>query len=350
MANSGLPITQWCERVPLFPLVSALLLFFFISPFVGFLLGVDASLPVLDQWQALAQQFPASNIVVLLLLAIPVAALLLMVTRPPRAMATLSAIGEHLGRLLSPCTRGLKRFNAGLQALPFRYYLLVLTLLTMGLRIVWVLLVPTTPYSDFMDYHQNAITISQLIPSHLDQINFGQRGLTFELMLGVLYKIAGSDPLVAKGANIILGVVTVLLIVEMVRISLDEPTARVAGILAALLPTQIIMTSTVASEHLFIMLMLLSLLFVVRTVTQNQTGYIWLFGAGLILGIAYTVRFIAVAVWIAVLVYLFCAGNREIKARLAGVLPFVVGFAIVVASLSGLILVTHTPPSSYPGL
>ena len=201
-----------------------------------------------------------------------------------------------------------------------------------------------------MEYHQIAIQVSHLIPGDLDQIYFGERALTFELMLGVLYRFAGPDLMIAKIANIVLGVISVLLIVGLTRISLDEQTARIAGILAVLLPSQILMTSTVASEHLFTLLMLLSLLIVVKGVMQKQTGYTWLFGASLILGIAYTVRFIAVAVWIAVLVYLFCAGDREIKARLAGVLPFVVGFAIVVASLSGLILVTHTPPSSYPGL
>jgi len=347
MAHSGLSIAQWCERVPLFQLISALLLLFFVSPFVGFLLGVDASLPVLDRWQALAQQSPAAGPVVLLLLAIPAVAFYIQVTRPPRVMTKFSMIEGHMGSLASPGIAWLRRCNRWLQALSSWQYLLGLAMLTVALRLAWVLLVPTAPYSDFMGYHQAAIQISHLIPADLGQIYFGQKGLTFVLMLGALYRLAGADLMIAKIANIVLGVILVLLIVGLTRISLDEQTARVAGLLAALLPSQIMMTSTVASEHLFTVLILLSLLIVVKRVIPKQTGCTWLLGAGLILGITYSVRFVAIAVWLAVLVYLFCAGDRDIKSRLSGLISFVVGFLIVVASLSGLILVTHTP--SLPG-
>ena len=122
--------------MPLFQLLSALL--FLVSPFVGFLFGVDASLPILDHWQPLVQQNPLSGLLVLLLLAIPVIAFFIQITRPPRVMTQLSLVAGHVARLVSPGMAWLRRCNGWLQTLPFRHYLLGLALLTVVLRLAWV--------------------------------------------------------------------------------------------------------------------------------------------------------------------------------------------------------------------
>ena len=344
MAGSGLSGTSWCDRIPLFHFTSALLLLFLVSPAVGFLLGVNPPLPLLENFQSVIQQNAFSGILVLFLLAIPACVFFTRGMKLPAVVRALSLISRKTGHRLSPIIGWIRRCNGWLQALPFGKYLFGLVLLTFLLRFTWILLVPTVPRSDFMVYHTVAIQVSSLFSTDPGQIYFGMRALTFELVLGALYRLAGADPIVAKISNVFLSIAFVLLMFGLARYSLDEQTARIAALLSALLPSQIMMTSIVASEHLFTVLILLSLFMIVKGVVQDPAGYTWLLGAGLILGIAYTVRFIAVAVFLAVLVYLICANDRAIKASVIRVIPFVAGFLIVFSTLSMLILVTHTPP------
>lgn len=125
------------------------------------------------------------------------------------------------------------------------------------LRGLWVALVDTSPTSDFLEYHRYATEVA-----HGDLLAHGWFFIVFPfkvvyaLLLGGIYAITTPQPYVAGVVNIIASCGIVMMMYSIARRVYGAPTARIAAMLAAVWPLQIVFTSVAAQEHIFLLLFL----------------------------------------------------------------------------------------------
>src|SRR5262245_48590827 len=104
-------------------------------------------------------------------------------------------------------------------------------------------------------------------------------------LLAVVYKLAGSELVVAPLFNVLIGTALVVVVHRLARHWLSPTRARIAAGLTALHPGLIAYTAVVMTESLAALLLLVAGLFAVRW--QNVRGVV---GAGITLGLATLVR------------------------------------------------------------
>lgn len=159
-------------------------------------------------------------------------------------------------------------------------------------RLVWVWLVPIVPLSDLAAYH----VLAQNILDH------GVYGFEPDVpsskwppgtaaFYAALYALPGPDFLAAKTANVTLSVLNVWLVWAVGRALFDDLTGRVAALAMALWPQMIFFTTLLASEPIFICLVLAAVLCWER---GRQVNILWLVAAGIFFGLACYVRSVGI--------------------------------------------------------
>lgn len=124
------------------------------------------------------------------------------------------------------------------------WFIAALFVLAAGLRVYWVMMVPTAPVSDFGDIHRWALHLASGEPDLAISYHFN-----FTRLLSLLYRIYPSDRM-AVGVNILLSLASMAGLLWIGR----ESGQRHAGILAAwlfaVLPSQIAMNGIVCTDIL----------------------------------------------------------------------------------------------------
>lgn len=139
-------------------------------------------------------------------------------------------------------------------ALPLRHYRWIIACSLLA-AVLWVVVVPTQPFSDFRYYHQLARQIAA----------GGSWGDTYtavgySIFLAGFYRLFGASLWVAKGLNLLLFLLNNLLALRLLRsLPLTERLRRWVFICFAFFPIQIYYTSIVGTETLFTTLLLLAL-------------------------------------------------------------------------------------------
>jgi 4-amino-4-deoxy-L-arabinose transferase-like glycosyltransferase len=175
----------------------------------------------------------------------------------------IAAIGALLAALGLLWTR-IGRAAQAILTMPRRYYLIGLIALALLLRLIWVLVVPTAPFTDYAVYDGLARNLAAgkgyyndfSVPGEVDYHTFAFRPPGWPLLLAAVYLITGPSLAVAKALTLILSVLVVWLGYELVRGLANERVARLSGLLLALFPSLIAYTSILASEWLFTVLIL----------------------------------------------------------------------------------------------
>lgn len=138
------------------------------------------------------------------------------------------------------------------------------------ISVLWIFLVKTQPFSDFLYYQQVAIRITQ-------GRQWGNTYTTvgYSMVLGLFYKIFGTNIMVAKWLNVFLTTLNNLLLYRILKVAdIREYGRRIIFALFALFPSTIFYNSVVATEILFTtILLLITYLYI----TENRYRY-WLIG------------------------------------------------------------------------
>ncbi|KLU60182.1 hypothetical protein CEB3_c36130 [Peptococcaceae bacterium CEB3] len=121
------------------------------------------------------------------------------------------------------------------------------------LSVFWIFLVKTQPFSDFLYYQRIAMNVANGGPWGNTYTTVG-----YSMILGLFYKIFGSNIMVAKWLNVFLTVVGDLLFYQILKAAnIREYGRRIIFVLFALFPSTIFYNSMVATEIPFTTILLL---------------------------------------------------------------------------------------------
>lgn len=161
-----------------------------------------------------------------------------------------------------------------------RLFMVLVVLITAGLRLIWILKVPTLPASDFLAYQSYAYYFSNgFYISYDPTYTVFPFKIGYPIALSILYRITGIDINAAKALNIILSVASALLLYHIGRQMLDKKAGKIAALMFAVWPAQIIFTSVLAAEHIFLVFFLLSIYFLVKLKSKQILRYEILYAA-----------------------------------------------------------------------
>ena len=226
-------------------------------------------------------------------------------------------------------------------------FLIMSVFVIISLRLIWVITIPTLPYSDFEVYNNFAIYVAKQFPVHILSINYTERGFGYSFVLGIIYKIFGVNLFVAKLLNVFLSVLTGILLYFIAGYLFDQYIARITTVLFSIWPAQIMYSSVLASEHLFIFLLLLGIAMLIGVIkVKSDEKYLNIFLAGIVFGLAYTVRFLSLIIVATGFMALLYFQEEVFKKRIQSAFFLICGFAVVwicVASLGAVVNVPSNP-------
>jgi len=236
-------------------------------------------------------------------------------------------------------------------------FLILLIVIALVPRLVWIYFVQTQPFSDFLHLHNYGINASQ--GDFKGFVNFYAVfpfKMGFGMVLAGLYSLFGTSLMVAKLFNVALSIILVLLIYTGGKMLYGEKAGRIAALLLAVWPAQIMYTSVIASEHLFMVLFTASVLLISRFI-KNYTyknyefynGNLMLIGIGVLTACAQMVRPMAMLLLpvFAVFVLIY---KRYRANTIASVGLNVKSIAIVIVCYFGVINLVNIPIQNVTGI
>lgn len=229
-------------------------------------------------------------------------------------------------------------------------FLIISVFVIILLRFIWILIVPTIPFSDFEVYHNFGIFISKQFPAHLLSIDYDSRGFGYSFVLGIIYKIFGVNLFAAKLLNVFLSALTGILIYLIARSLFNEYTARITTVLYSIWPAQIMYNSVLASEHLFIFFTFLGIAVLIGAIKARPDAYTNILLAGIAFGLAYTVRFLSIIVVATGFMTLLLFQENSLENRIRSSLLLISGFAIVWVVITGLGAAADIPSDPRTGI
>jgi len=170
---------------------------------------------------------------------------------------------------------------------PSRWVFFVFAL-AVALRLAWVAGCPVVQFSDFKAYDELGAGLARDGSYRLEGRPSAIYAPGYPLLLSGVYRIFGHRHFPAKVANASLGGALVLAVYLLAREAGGESSARWASFLAAIYPPLVSTASLLASENLFIPLLVFGLWFFLRG-TRTGGGVFFVL-AGVFLGLASLVR------------------------------------------------------------
>ncbi|QNU67493.1 glycosyltransferase family 39 protein [Ruminiclostridium herbifermentans] len=179
-----------------------------------------------------------------------------------------------------------------------KVFITLLIIIALVPRFIWVYFVQTQPFSDFLHLHNYGINASQGdFKGFVDFYAVFPFKIGFGMVLAGLYYIFGTGLMVAKLFNVAASVILVILIYTGGKMLYGEKAGRVAALMTALWPAQIMYTSVIASEHLFLILFIASVLLILKFIKKYTyknyemiNGNLILIGIGVLTACAQLVR------------------------------------------------------------
>ncbi len=188
-----------------------------------------------------------------------------------------------------------------------QYWAILLSILAAGilLRILSISLIPTNPVSDFWSYFQRA---SSLVDRGVYEAIEGRPDASYPpgypLFLSLFFHLPFDRLLVAKIVNALLSCASIILAAEIARRIFGHTAALISGVIMAVNPRAILTCNLIASENLFIPLLLVFILLAI----QNRAGIMHTIFTGAVIGLAALTRSVA---WMLFLPWLiFQIANR----------------------------------------
>jgi 4-amino-4-deoxy-L-arabinose transferase-like glycosyltransferase len=200
------------------------------------------------------------------------------------------------------------------------------------LRLVWVLIIPTHPISDFQEYNRLAIGLVNgqgFVKSDGSLTAYRAPGYVF--FLAGLYKFFGPNDFIARLANILLGVLTCWETYLLALRLFDQRVALVAAGLIALFPSLIAWSNILATENLFLPVLLSVLVSFLNAIEVPPIRWYWLVLCGLLNGICILIRPIAILIpGILVMTLIINEPIKKISKQTIGVLLRDMGIGLII--------------------
>jgi 4-amino-4-deoxy-L-arabinose transferase-like glycosyltransferase len=214
----------------------------------------------------------------------------------------------------------------------YRIGLFVTGLAAFASRMSWILLVHSKPVSDFAWYDDAAISLSKGLGyiTHGHPTAFRPPG--YPLFLSVLHSLAGPSLFAPKLANVILWTASAMLAFVLGSRFAGVGAGLLSGLIVALLPDFVFISSLTASENLFVAILYAAATILILSLSatgRRRTLAIAL--SGLLLGAAILTR--ATAVWVPVplaALLLLPALGEEKPARRVAQCALLLGCAVLV--------------------
>lgn len=150
-------------------------------------------------------------------------------------------------------------------------FVIILLSIAFLLRIFYYIFTKPLPVSDFLFYHNYAEKISKgnYLPLDKTCVIFPHR-FGFPLFLGFVYFLFG--PFVSTGSlfNIFISTMNIVLVYILAKMIYNPNVARVSAVLYALWPSQIMYSSTIASERLFMTLFLTAIILFMKCIEEDS--------------------------------------------------------------------------------
>lgn len=200
------------------------------------------------------------------------------------------------------------------------------------LRLVWVLIADTYPYTDFMWYHVKGVEISQgkgflngIYPYYVGNPGFPTafRPIGYPGTLAVLYYIFGTSFLVGKLFNVLLSALIMFLTYKLALKFFNEKVAFITLLIFALSPLAICYNSVLGSEILFSAVLMLS----VYVFFMKKSPIL----VGLLIGYLTLIRPIGVFIPAIFVLFIFIKKDMLLKQKFKYILLFGVFFSLVVS-------------------
>lgn len=239
-----------------------------------------------------------------------------------------------------------RKFILFIEAMNNRWFLVLSIVIFAVLRILWLVSLRTLPHVDFATFDYIAVLLSKYRPIQEDlSMYFLLPAWGYPFFLGIWYSLVGHTLVAGKLFNLLLGIASVPLIYKVSKQIAGTLTARMTTILFVLWPTQMMMSTVLASEHLAIFLIMIAFSFLVKETEKHQMRNV-VFSA-IFLALAYIVRHASVAVLPAAILLFLISGDSSKILRLKTVSVLTIGFVAVYAFyLAGMTLVYHVTPLS----
>lgn len=140
-------------------------------------------------------------------------------------------------------------------------------------RLAWVWAVPIEQVSDFRTYHDLAVRLAEAEPLGAVTYNDVLRPWGYPFALAGAYSLVGPRVFVGQMANVVFGLMTLVLLFRLTSAVFGRLAARVAVALMLAWPAQLLFTSVLASEHLGALLGLAAV--VCLTPRRDDAGSRW---------------------------------------------------------------------------
>ncbi len=198
---------------------------------------------------------------------------------------------------------------------------LIITALCFGLGLIWIMLVPIEPFSDYKTYWDCAVSIAngQEVYS-TEYVAMYPHILGYASFLALFIGIFGEHVLMGVLLGLVLSCLSGLLIFSIVRFVSGLPAAVLAGGLWALYPGRIMLGSLIFSEPLYTCLVLLLFWLLLRFHRKQDKikkrvipALLWGLVLGLVLQTINAVRPIGAILIIALLIWLLLLRGGEMK-------------------------------------
>lgn len=157
-----------------------------------------------------------------------------------------------------------------IQVSQFSVWLVGITGVALALRLFFVLWVPTQPVSDFAYYLQRAKSLAS-DSTYQEGDKDSIFAPLYPVLLAPFLKFSSDPVLVAKLINCLLGAASVSLLGQLSKDLFGESAGIVSALCLTIYPRSVIMPLLVASENLFIPLLVAFALTIIR-VSKNQTA------------------------------------------------------------------------------
>ncbi|MCD4752740.1 MAG: glycosyltransferase family 39 protein [Anaerolineaceae bacterium] len=208
--------------------------------------------------------------------------------------------------------------------------IIILTfLLAAGLRIYWVVMVPTAQVSDFGRFHHWALQLASGEPGLVID-----RYSNFTRALSMLYRVFPTDNAM-EVLNILFTFVTMFCLYQIGKECKQEEAGILAAYLFAIFPEQIGMVTIVCTDILAVALLTSSVLLIVMSMQLNKMKY--LFMGAFLFGLSYIIRG-AMLIYFPVLLFPVSLNfQKNIKVSVGKLGLIMLGFIAAVGLMTGLL-------------
>lgn len=183
-----------------------------------------------------------------------------------------------------------------LDKIPDRQWLFFIIVLSLALRVAWIIYLPSRPVSDFAEYYHWGLRLSRGEPYNYRQgLGYGSvlvptayKPPGFPLFLAGVFKICGPSLEAAKLAQAALGTLACLLLFYLVKEVATGFAAKLSALILAVYPPYIFAASLIASEHLLIIFLLPAIICFLKGMVARS--YFWMVASGILLGCSIMVK------------------------------------------------------------